>query len=140
MSFAGLPACFQNLDELVSKLRSTVTVGKDAINKHADSGTTQDNAAGSTRQEAMPDYGAADDEFPQGTITASFRASRLMQGCNTFTVSLSCKPKAHAAKSCAQCAGDRLPKMLLKVLGDCVPGHPISKLLPNDCSLMAAPQ
>lgn len=47
------------------------TAAKYAVNMQADSGRTQDNSAASTRQEAMPDYGAADDEFPQGTITAS---------------------------------------------------------------------
>lgn len=89
--FAGLPACYQNLDELVSKLRSKVgTAAEYMTNEQADSGKIQGNAAASNRQEPTPDYGAADDEFPQGTTTASVYASRLLKWCNTFSVSLSC--------------------------------------------------
>lgn len=68
---AELPACYQNLDELVGKLRSKAgTAAQYGTHKQAESGKSRRTAAASTRQEPMPDYGAADDEFPQGALPA----------------------------------------------------------------------
>lgn len=68
---AELPACYQNLDELVTKLRSKVGAAASYCVLSPDSSKTQSSAAVSTRQEPLPDYGAADDEFPSGTLPAS---------------------------------------------------------------------
>lgn len=79
MCFAGLPACYQNLEELVRKMHSKVGNVIDCTVKPAESGTTQSNAAASTRQEGTPDYSAADDEFPQGTTTASILCEQTLR-------------------------------------------------------------
>ncbi len=67
--FAELPACYQNLDDLISKLRSKVHPPQQGAGSTQQKAAVQRNqrtdAAGS-RQEPTPDYGAADDEFPQG--------------------------------------------------------------------------
>lgn len=63
-SKSELPACYQNLDELVTKLRSKVGAAASYCVLSPDSSKTQSSAAVSTRQEPLPDYGAADDEFP----------------------------------------------------------------------------
>lgn len=65
--------------------------------KPANSGKTPSSAAASTRQEPTPNYGAADDEFPQGTTTASILRQRLSRVCNTCL--LGSAATAHMASS-----------------------------------------
>ncbi|DBB02949.1 TPA: hypothetical protein ACH3X1_013545 [Trebouxia sp. C0004] len=67
-SKSGLPACYQNIDDLVGKLRSTTHPAEQSAGlkpREAASAKGQLNNAASMRQEAEPDYGAADDEFPK---------------------------------------------------------------------------
>ena len=71
----------------------------DYIVKPADSGKTQSNAAASTRQEPTPNYGAADDEFPQGTLTASVLCHQTLRSVQHMSVSGSAAT-AHMASSC----------------------------------------
>lgn len=82
-------------------MRSQVgTAAKYITKKQADSGKTQGNAAASNRQEPISDYGAADDEFPQGTITNSIYARRLLKRCNRKAVAVSATTqKTHVARS-----------------------------------------
>ena len=70
--YAELPACYQNIDDLVSKLHNTTQPAAQSAGPkpwEAASAKGQPNNAASTRQEPGPDYGAADDEFPQGICT-----------------------------------------------------------------------
>ncbi|KAA6425319.1 MAG: hypothetical protein FRX49_04812 [Trebouxia sp. A1-2] len=64
-----LPACYQNIDDLVDKLHNTTNAAEQSAQslkpQEAASAKGQLNNAASTRQEPGPDYGAADDEFPQ---------------------------------------------------------------------------
>jgi hypothetical protein len=67
--YAELPACYQNIDDLVGKLHNTTQPAEQSAGikpREAASAKGQLDNAASTRQEPGPDYGAADDEFPQG--------------------------------------------------------------------------
>jgi len=67
--YAELPACYQNIDDLVGKLHNTTCPAEQSAGlkpREAASTKGQLNNAASMRQEPGPDYGAADDEFPQG--------------------------------------------------------------------------
>ncbi|DBB02948.1 TPA: hypothetical protein ACH3X1_013545 [Trebouxia sp. C0004] len=80
-SKSGLPACYQNIDDLVGKLRSTTHPAEQSAGlkpREAASAKGQLNNAASMRQEAEPDYGAADDEFPKGTCTEHTWSLRLL--------------------------------------------------------------
>jgi hypothetical protein len=70
--YAELPACYQNIDDLVGKLHNTTQPAAQSAGPkpwEAASAKGQPSNAASTRQEPGPDYGAADDEFPQGICT-----------------------------------------------------------------------
>jgi len=67
--YAELPACYQNIDDLVGKLHNTTYPAEQSAGlkpREAASAKGQLYNAASMRQEPGPDYGAADDEFPQG--------------------------------------------------------------------------
>lgn len=63
-SKAELPACYQNLADLIDKLHSKVVSVHGYLVCKPESSDTKSTAAASTRQEPLPDYGAAEDEFP----------------------------------------------------------------------------